>query len=246
MAFPTALTEGRGHAMGEVGLAAIDLSSPVLILTQISDNVWYTDTLTKIQILNPVKVLVPDTIFDTQPLPKLIEFIKESFSHIQMIPIQRKHFNDKTALELISLYGSAKSNNIQQIIARKYYALSATSALLTYLKTVNMLVFAKNCLKLEYQAKHGGMLIDTATSIRLELLYSTSIDPESRQFSLFHILNRCVTRIGQRHLRANILEPSCNIKFIQKRQEQIKVLMESPELLMILKVIYFLLARSLI
>lgn len=37
------------------------------------------------------------------------------------------------------------------------------------------------------------------------------------------------TRIGQRHLRANILEPSCDIDFIQKRQEQIKFLMANED-----------------
>lgn len=80
------------------------------------------------------------------------------------------------------------------------------------------------------------LLPDTATSKRLELCYSTSLDPESKQFSLFHMLNKCVTRIGQRHLRANILEPSCSLAFIEKRQEQIKILISKSELRALLKV----------
>lgn len=44
-----------------------------------------------------------------------------------------------------------------------------------------------------------------------------------------------VTRIGQRHLRANILEPSCDIEFIKKRQDQIKVLIGNEELMAHLK-----------
>jgi DNA mismatch repair protein MSH4 len=231
-----ALTEGRGHARGEVGIAAIDINSPLLILCQISDNLHYSDALNKIQILNPVKILLPDTIFETVPLPKLVLLIRESFGHINIIPVQRRHFNDKLGLEQLTTSCSRKSKNILQVIARKYYCLSASSALLSYLKNVNLMSFANNCLRVEYQTKQGGMMIDTQTSARLELLYSLSNEPSAiKKFSLYGVLNNCETRIGQRHLRANILEPSCNIDTIRNRQEQIKVLLEKEELLYGLK-----------
>lgn len=224
------LTEGRGQARGEIGLASIDLESPVLILCQLSDGVYYTDAINKIQVLNPSKILVPDTIFETVPLPKIIEIIRENFSNIMIIPVQRRHFNDKTGLQQISNLCSRKSFNILQVIARKYYCLSAASALLTYLKNVNLVSFAEKCLKIEYQTK-GGMMIDTQTSTRLELLYTLNVDVNAaKKFSLFTLLNKCETRIGQRHLRANILEPSCDINFIERRHAQIKVFMKNEAL----------------
>lgn len=223
-----ALSEGRGHARGEIGIAALDTSSPVLVLCQISDNLHYSDTLSKIQLLNPSKILLPDTIFETTPLPKLIELIKESFRHIPLIPLQRRHFNDKSGLELITNFSSRKSKNLLEVIARKYYCLSSASALLNYLKSVVLMNFGANCLRVEYQTRQGGMLIDSQTSARLELLYALSSEAKNK-FSLYAVLNKCVTRIGQRHLRANILEPSCNVDFIRNRQEQIKVLMENEE-----------------
>lgn len=193
--------------------------------------------MNKVQTLNPVKILLPDTIFETLPLPKLIELIKDSFGHVHIIPIQRRHFNDKIGMELIARFCSTKSNNILQVIARKYYCLSSASALLNFLKTVNLITFGQNCLKLDYQTKQGGMMIDTATSSRLELLYSQSNETNAtKKFSLFAILNRCVTKIGQRHLRANILEPSCDINFIRNRQEQVKIMIENNELLLQIKV----------
>jgi hypothetical protein len=51
------LTEGRGSAQGEIGLAAIDLKRPVLILSQISDTQTYMNTINKINILNPAEVI---------------------------------------------------------------------------------------------------------------------------------------------------------------------------------------------
>jgi hypothetical protein len=52
----TALTEGRGQARGEVGIAALDINYPHLILCQISDSQSYVNTLTKINVLNPIEV----------------------------------------------------------------------------------------------------------------------------------------------------------------------------------------------
>jgi DNA mismatch repair protein MSH4 len=116
-----ALTDGRDQARGEVGIAALDVNSPKLILCQISDNLHYSDALNKVLLLNPSKILLPDTIFETVPLPKLIQLIKESFNHINIIPIQRRHFNDKLGLEQITMFCSQKSQIILQMIPRKYY-----------------------------------------------------------------------------------------------------------------------------
>ena len=54
--FIIALTAGRGDARNEVGLAAIDLQYPYLILCQISDCQTYVNTLTKINVVDPIEV----------------------------------------------------------------------------------------------------------------------------------------------------------------------------------------------
>lgn len=186
-----AITEGRGQARGEVGIAAVDLNSPILILSQLSDGVHYTDTLNKIQILNPSKILVPDTICEQVPLSKLIVLLRDNFLASSIIPVQRRRFNDKAGLEQISSLCSRKSVNILQIISKKYYCLSSASALLSYLKNISLVTFAQNCLKIDYQTK-GGMLIDSQTSVRLELLYSLNVEATAaKNFSLYGILNKC-------------------------------------------------------
>lgn len=186
-----ALTEGRGQARGEVGLAAIDVNAPILVISQLSDGVHYTDTLNKIQILNPSKILIPDTMCEQVPLPKLIELLRENFLTASIIPVQRRHFNDKNGLELISNLCSRRSTNILQIISKKYYCLSSASALLGYLKNISMINFAQHCLKIDYQTK-GGMMIDNQTSVRLELLYSLNVDATAaKKFSLYGMLNKC-------------------------------------------------------
>lgn len=55
-----AITEGRGHARGEVGIASIDIKRPILTLCEISDTQTYVNTLSKINILNPSEVSIPN------------------------------------------------------------------------------------------------------------------------------------------------------------------------------------------
>lgn len=173
---------------------------------------------------------MPDTMFESMPFPKLLELIKEIFPFVNVIPVQRRHYNDKYGMEQILKLCSRKSFNILQIIARKYYCLSSASALLSYLKNISLINFAEKCLKIEYQTK-GGVMIDTQTSVRLELLYSLNMEAHSaKKFSLFAMLNKCETKIGQRHLRSCILEPSCDLTFIERRHEQIKILIENEDI----------------
>lgn len=55
--FISAISEGRGMARGEIGIAAIDLRHPHLVLCQFSDTLLYTHTLAKINYFNPIEVL---------------------------------------------------------------------------------------------------------------------------------------------------------------------------------------------
>lgn len=54
--YSTAIAEGRGQARGEVGLAAIDIRRPHLILCQLSDSQTYSNALAKINVFNPIEV----------------------------------------------------------------------------------------------------------------------------------------------------------------------------------------------
>lgn len=56
--FYVALTEGRGEARCEVGMATMNIYQPFLIVCQISDSHSYINTLTKINILNPSEVSI--------------------------------------------------------------------------------------------------------------------------------------------------------------------------------------------
>lgn len=51
-------------ARGEIGMAAVDLRHPNLVLCQFSDTLLYTHTLTKINFFNPIEASMK--MFNTQ------------------------------------------------------------------------------------------------------------------------------------------------------------------------------------
>lgn len=51
-----AITTGRGEARTEVGMAALDIRCPYLILCQISDSQTYASALSKLYLFDPTEV----------------------------------------------------------------------------------------------------------------------------------------------------------------------------------------------
>ncbi|XP_040420645.1 mutS protein homolog 4 isoform X6 [Cygnus olor] len=73
-----AVVEGRGLARGEVGMASIDLKNPEVILSQFADNTTYAKVITKLKILTPLEIIMPNTACDAGNT-KLFGLITEHF-----------------------------------------------------------------------------------------------------------------------------------------------------------------------
>lgn len=155
----SAITEGRGNASCEVGIAAIDLSRPELIMSQISDNFWYTGLLTKIAILSPTEILLPQALINSHNSSKLYLYIKHTYPDVPIRAVPRRQFNDKKALEIIDRIHNSKYQSIRDMVSKKYYALTASSALLQYLEYIMNYSFVPNSLKIRYESKYGCMTI---------------------------------------------------------------------------------------
>lgn len=184
--FYKGITSGRGHAQSEVGIAWIDIESvskfhehshytiqhvdgfvfvraqPSIKLIQMSDDLWYTGLLNKLNIIQPTQIIVPQTIFDAKPETadgKLIKYLREQFPTFAVIKIPRRNFSDTDGTELINKYCSKKFNHAIQSISSKYYALSAVAGLMKYLQHSIHVSFRENSLKLEFETKYGHLLM---------------------------------------------------------------------------------------
>lgn len=203
---------------------------------------WYSGTIIKIQMLNPVEVLLPNTFFNSKlSNSKLLTILKSTFPTVEFKETPRKHFHDFEALERIEKISATNIDDIKIALENKYYALASCNALLSYVGIAYYLNFAPKSLRVVYESRYASMTIDMETSKRLELV-STLSSTNERKTCLYSYMDNCMTRIGKRSLRARILEPLADLQMIKQCHEAIAELLEKENyqctLRMILKKFY--------
>ncbi|XP_023290098.1 mutS protein homolog 4-like [Orussus abietinus] len=224
-----AITAGRGHARGEVGIAAIDVRRPDMVLCQISDRQTYADTISKIYFFQPVEILMPDTMCPQRNSgSKLYETIVNNFVSVNITPIPRKHFSDKSGLDRVKTLCAKDYASVLLVIDNKYYALAAAAALLKYVEFIQRILYVPKAMKIQFQGPQNATVIDMESARSLELVTSLANLPF---YSLLGILDKCSTPAGRRLLRASILQPPCIKEVIEGRQECVAELVSKVSLL---------------
>nr|XP_012135702.1 PREDICTED: mutS protein homolog 4-like [Megachile rotundata] len=211
-----AITTGRGEARFEVGIAALNVRCPHLILCQISDSQTYTNALRKLYLFDPIEILMPDTMCE-RAVGKgiLYRSVMEKFPELEVIPISRVHFNDAVGLERVKSLCIAEYSSVELYVKQKYYALAAAAALLKYVEYTRRVVYVPKSMKIEFQGSPNSTTIDLESARSLELVESQC---GQRNMSLLGVLDRCSTPMGRKLLRTNILQPPCEERIILRRQ----------------------------
>uniref|UniRef100_A0A3P8QY95 DNA mismatch repair protein n=1 Tax=Astatotilapia calliptera TaxID=8154 RepID=A0A3P8QY95_ASTCA len=227
------VVEGRGLARGEIGMASLDLKCPELVLSQFADTGTYAKVTTKIHILVPVEILMPDTASEKGKGTKLFNLITENFPGVPFTPVQRKYFNEKKGLEYIQQLCAPEFSTVVMEVQAKYYCLAAAAALLKYLEFLQNSVYVAKSLKVSFKGSEQTAMIDSASASNLELVVNNR--NYRSDHTLFGVLNHTKTPGGARRLRSNILEPLVDVETINTRLDTIQELLEDEELFFGLK-----------
>ncbi|XP_065646680.1 mutS protein homolog 4 isoform X6 [Hydra vulgaris] len=230
-----AIVEGRGMAKGEIGMACIDLKGAELIISQFSDGPTYVKILCKLQIIQPVEIIMPNTSYENGKMTQLFQVISEQFPYVTLTTVQRKYFNESKGLQYIRQLCVPEFNTVEMDVQSKYYCLATAAALLKYVEFIQNVVFAPASLKITYKGGEKTALIDMTAARHLELVHNLR-NPKSKQ-SLYGVLNYTKTAGGARLLRSNILQPPCDLQTIQTRFDCIEELVEKEELFLNLQAI---------
>jgi DNA mismatch repair protein MSH4 len=126
-----ALVEGRGLAKGEIGMASFDLKRPELILSQFSDSQTYTQVMMKLQVMQPIEVLMPSTACEAGNMTVLFKMISNMIKTANMVTIHRKYFNEAKGLSYIKELCLLEYRTVELEVSTKYYCL-ATAAVSCY------------------------------------------------------------------------------------------------------------------
>jgi DNA mismatch repair protein MutS len=202
---------GAIYADGSVfGFAYADLSTGEFRLTQPRDRQSLFDELARV---SPSELLISDEQQQQfKEVPNLVGYDTYAFLPEQAAFTLCEHFKVK------SLDGFGCGHMSQ--------AVAAAGAIVHYLK-YQLRRNIDHLTSLRSDAPADYVLLDAATQTNLELVESRS----TRDTSLLAVLDRTVTAIGGRKLRAWILQPLRDLSELQRRQRIIADLLQEPDLL---------------
>ena len=192
------------------GFAYADLSTGEFRLTQLQDRQSLFDELARVA---PAELLVSDE--QKQQFAEVASAL--GYDSYAFLPEQAaftlcEHFKVKS----LDGFGCAQMPQ----------AIAAAGAIVHYLKhQLRRNIDHVTALRCDAPSDH--VLLDAATQTNLELVESRS----SRNTSLLAVLDRTITSMGARKLRAWILQPLRNLMELQRRQQMIANLLQETDLL---------------
>ena len=195
---------------GVFGFAYADLSTGEFRLTQAHDQESLFDQLARV---SPAELLMSsEQKADVGEIDHALEYDSYAFLPEQAIFTLCDHFKVKS----LDGFGCA------QMPA----AVAAAGAIVHYLKH-QLRRKIDHLTSLCCDAPTDYVLLDSATQNNLELVESRG----ARNASLLSVLDRSITPMGARKLRAWILQPLRDLTELQRRQQSIADLLQEPDLL---------------
>ena len=202
---------GAIYADGDAfGFAYADLSTGEFRLTEAQDQQSLHDEIARVA---PAELLISsEQKGQTGEIDHALEYDSYAFLPEQAIFTLCEHFRVKS----LDGFGCA------QMPA----AVAAAGAIVHYLKhQLRRKIEHLTSLRCDAPADH--VLLDSATQANLELVASRG----ARDASLLSVLDRTITPMGARKLRAWILQPLRDLTELRQRQQMIADLLQEPDLL---------------
>ncbi|KAI1190974.1 muts domain V [Nemania serpens] len=205
-----AITEARGVSPS-VGLSFVNITTNEAVLSQICDTQFYVRTIHKIQMYEPSTILMVNTALSSNPKSNLLSIIEAEFPGTVIEPLDRKYWSEYDGLEFIqSLAFRDDLEAIKVAIGGNFYATCSFAAAVKYIELSCRVTIAAHSLRIRYQPSENTMMIDLSTIHSLELIQNLQ-EPRSKD-CLFGLLNQCLTPMGSRMLRSNIIQPSTQVE----------------------------------
>lgn len=114
------MIEGRGLDKGTIGMSCMDLRHPELTLCEFFDSRSYTMLKTRLMIVDPLEIIVPEVINEKNyPMKVMLDVIKGSLKNTRITEVQRRFFNDAKGTEIVKQLGAPECCNIDTTVVKK-------------------------------------------------------------------------------------------------------------------------------
>ena len=198
--FIVSLVENRAT---EVGIAALDLNTNSMYLTQIGDNTTYASTLAMLTVYNPKEVLVSGNARQT----KLTRTVRAALPDTTLSDIERKYFSDTEGMLLFRDEQACVLVSVTlKELESKYLCACAAFALHRYAIHIQRAgPLGMPFMKVSYKVHEHLMLLDFNTLKCLEIIENTK-SGNQKSGSLFATVNDTQTSMGARLLRSTLIQ----------------------------------------
>lgn len=215
-----------------VGLCVTNYSTAEMTLCEFIDSQVFIRTLNKLHVEQPTEVLLPSHSLKGT-VSKLATLIRYNLpGHVKICEVSGSNYVEQEgidAIQKLSLLSNSKGGSCLEEVTGKQFALLATCAAYKYMSKLSKDDPTLRFQNFRVRNENGDdiMLIDVKTIKSLELVQNAL---ENKGMSLLKCLDYCVTRMGSRALRNNILQPLTDLDNLKLRHEAISELQERPEI----------------
>ncbi|GAP87311.2 putative DNA mismatch repair protein Msh4 [Rosellinia necatrix] len=159
----------------------------------------------------PSTILIVHTALPPNRRSNLLSIIEAELPGTPIESLDRKYWSEYAGLEFVqNLAFRDDLEAIKVAIGGNFYATCSFAAVMKYIDLSCKVAIAPHSLRIRYQPSENTMMIDLSTIHSLELIQNLQ-EPRSKD-CLFGLLNECLTPMGSRMLRSNIVQPSSQVE----------------------------------
>ncbi|KAH9363561.1 hypothetical protein HPB48_005906 [Haemaphysalis longicornis] len=136
-------------------MASFDIRNPELVLAQFPDNRMYTNTIMKLQVLDPYELILPKTVLEGSSMPQLYHQLRQEIPLTEVVSLPRKLFSENAGIQCIRNLCVPEYSSVETEVVNKFYALSATAALIHYVEVMQNIACTAHSVKVTFSTGDG-------------------------------------------------------------------------------------------
>ncbi|KPA78245.1 putative DNA mismatch repair protein MSH4 [Leptomonas pyrrhocoris] len=185
----------------EVGVALCELPSLTISLLQFADTAVFFKTTSLLHSRNPVEVLVPSTVVDTELVQTLL---RQHGAHMTFTSVQRCFYHTEAGVQRLSQLKSSEEAALCIEDTDRYLCVAAANALVLYMEHVNDMQLLPGSVRVRAEALEHFMEVTRTTARALQIIAdgSGTVGVLSSSASSSHVLTnddaQDVSQSGQR------------------------------------------------
>ncbi|KAH3681696.1 hypothetical protein WICPIJ_007341 [Wickerhamomyces pijperi] len=208
-----------------IGICFMNFTTGEVTLSTILDSPTYVRTIHKIHLHEPSEIVTPSHYLSGLG-NKLITILRSNVSQdVKIVGLEKKQFGAIDGMESVKRFAFPQElKYLEKVLKDQTEALSAFSGATSHCSKTSS--YSLKQYRIRYESSESVMFIDPGTVKSLQLVNNST---ERNGLSLLKYLNQTVTKMGERNLRSNILQPLSDQEGITERLRSVKELKEADD-----------------